>query len=107
MKKIVAYILKMLAGRSGCPNSKLHFGAIFAVVLIVGLFFNVDATLYQTLTFAMLSLFGISSVDNLTVPKIETTKTETITKESKTTTDTAAIAKDITDKAKEIIKGKE
>lgn len=85
--KIIKYIKLMLADRGKQPNSKLHFGAIFAIVMIIGLFVNVDSGLYQTFSFATLALFGISAVDNLTAPKIEINKTET--KETKTNIDVA------------------
>lgn len=75
----------MLQDRGGTPNAKLHFGSLFAIVMIVGLFVSVDNALYQTFTFATLCLFGISAVDNLTAPKIEINKKET--KESKTEID--------------------
>ena len=81
----------MLQDRGGTPNTKLHFGSLFAIVMIVGLFVSVDSALYQTFTFATLALFGISAVDNLTAPKIEVKKTETSTKETKTEIDTAKI----------------
>ncbi len=95
MKKIINYIKKMLEDRGGCPNTKLHFGSLFAIVMIVGLFLSVDTALYQTFTFATLALFGISAVDNLTAPKIEVNKTETSNKESKTTIDVAETIKNI------------
>ena len=83
MKKIFNYIKLMLQDRGGTPNTKLHFGSLFAIVMIVGLFVSVDSALYQTFTFATLCLFGISAVDNLTAPKIEVNKTETINKDTK------------------------
>lgn len=83
----------MLQDRGGTPNTKLHFGSLFAIVMIVGLFVSVDSALYQTFTFATLCLFGISAVDNLTAPKIEINKTET--KDSKTTIDVAETIKNI------------
>jgi len=69
MKKLFNYIKLMLAGRSGKPNTKLHFGSLFAIVMIVGLFVKVDTTLYQTFAFSTLALFGISAVDNLSAKK--------------------------------------
>ncbi len=95
MKKIFKYFILMLEGRSGKPNAKLHFGSLFALVMIVGLFVSVDSALYQTFTFATLCLFGISAVDNLTAPKIEIKKTETSNKESKTTIDVAETIKNV------------
>lgn len=91
--KIISYIKLMLQDRGGTPNTKLHFGSLFAIVMIVGLFVSVDNTLYQTFTFATLCLFGISAVDNLTAPKIEVNRTEN--KESKTTIDVAETIKQV------------
>lgn len=71
MKKIFNYIILMLQDRGGTPNTKLHFGSIFAIVMIIGLFVDVDTTLYQTFAFATLALFGISAVDNLSANKKE------------------------------------
>ena len=93
MKKLFNYIKLMLQDRGGTPNTKLHFGSLFAIVMIIGLFVSVDSALYQTFTFATLCLFGISAVDNLTAPKIEVNKTET--KDSKTTIDVAETIKNI------------
>lgn len=98
MKKLFNYIILMLQDRGGTPNTKLHFGSLFAIVMIVGLFVSVDSALYQTFTFATLCLFGISAVDNLTAPKIEVNKTETSTKETKTEIDVNGIAQTIKDK---------
>ncbi len=95
MKKIFNYIKLMLQDRGGTPNTKLHFGSLFAIVMIVGLFVSVDSALYQTFTFATLCLFGISAVDNLTAPKITIDKTETSNKESKTTIDVAETIKQV------------
>jgi len=95
MKKIINYIKKMLEDRGGCPNTKLHFGSLFAIVMIVGLFLSVDTALYQTFTFATLALFGISAVDNLTAPKITIDKTETSNKDTKITIDSAGTIKQI------------
>ncbi|MBQ2219730.1 MAG: hypothetical protein II417_02915 [Elusimicrobia bacterium] len=91
MKKIINYIKLMLQDRGGTPNTKLHFGSLFAIVMIVGLFVDVDNALYQTFTFATLCLFGISAVDNLTSPKITIDKTETTKKDTKTEIDVAEI----------------
>lgn len=91
MKKIINYIKLMLQDRGGTPNTKLHFGSLFAIVMIVGLFVSVDNALYQTFTFATLCLFGISAVDNLTAPKITIDKTETTKKDTKTEIDVAEI----------------
>ena len=91
MKKIINYIKLMLQDRGGAPNTKLHFGSLFAIVMIVGLFVSVDNALYQTFTFATLCLFGISAVDNLTAPKITIDKTETTKKDTKTEIDVAEI----------------
>lgn len=93
MKKIINYIKLMLQDRGGCPNTKLHFGSLFAIVMIVGLFLSVDTALYQTFAFTTLALFGISAVDNLSAPKIEINKKET--KETKTEIDVDGIAKTI------------
>lgn len=95
MKKIINYIKLMLQDRGGTPNAKLHFGSLFAIVMIVGLFVSVDNALYQTFTFATLCLFGISAVDNLTAPKITIDKTETTEKKSNTTIDVAEITKQV------------
>lgn len=95
MKKIINYIKLMLQDRGGTPNTKLHFGSLFAIVMIIGLFVSVDSALYQTLAFCMLSLFGISAVDNLTAPKITIDKTETSEKKSNTTIDVAETIKNI------------
>ena len=93
--KIIQYIKLMLQDRGGTPNTKLHFGSLFAIVMIVGLFVTVDNALYQTFTFATLCLFGISAVDNLTAPKIEINKTETNNKETKVTIDSAETIKQV------------
>lgn len=93
MKKIINYIKLMLQDRGGCPNTKLHFGSLFAIVMIVGLFLSVDTALYQTFAFTTLALFGISAVDNLSAPKIEVNKTETSTKETKTKIDVDKVVK--------------
>ena len=95
MKKIINYIKKMLEDRGGTPNTKLHFGSLFAIVMIVGLFVSVDSALYQTFAFSTLALFGISAVDNLTAPKIDISKTETTEKKTKTEIDVDGIAKTI------------
>lgn len=95
MKKLINYIKKMLEDRGGCPNTKLHFGSLFAIVMIVGLFLSVDTALYQTFTFATLALFGISAVDNLTAPKITIDKTETSNKDTKITIDSAETIKQV------------
>ena len=95
MKKIINYIKLMLQDRGGTPNTKLHFGSLFAIVMIVGLFVSVDNALYQTFTFATLCLFGISAVDNLTAPKIDISKTETTEKKTNTTVDVAEITKQV------------
>ena len=85
MKKIIKFFNDLITDRGNGKNSKIFVGLIFALVMIVGLFVKVDNALYQTLAFCMLSLFGISAVDNLTAPKIEINKKET--KESKTEID--------------------
>ena len=95
MKKIFNYIKLMLQDRGGTPNTKLHFGSLFAIVMIVGLFVSVDSALYQTFTFATLCLFGISAVDNLTAPKITIDKTETTKKDTKIDVDVAEIVKKV------------
>ena len=100
MKKLFNYLLLMLQDRGGTPNTKLHFGSIFAITMIIGLFINVDAALYQTFAFTTLALFGISAVDNISAPKIEVNKVETITKETKTSTDVASIVNNAVDKIK-------
>lgn len=89
IKQLINYLKKMLEDRGGTPNTKLHFGSIFAVVLIIGLFVGVDASLYQTFAFCTLALFGISAVDNLSAPKVVISKTENTTKETKTEIDVA------------------
>lgn len=93
MKKMFNYFRLMLEDRGGTPNTKLHFGALFAIVMIVGLFVAVDSALYQTFAFSTLALFGISAVDNLTAPKIEINKKET--KETKTSIDVAQSIREI------------
>ena len=100
MKKIINYIKLMLQDRGGTPNTKLHFGSLFAIIMVVGLFVGVDPVLYQTFTFATLALFGISAIDNISAPKIEVNKTENKTenKTSTTTTDVASIANNMVDK---------
>ena len=90
---MIKFFKDMITDRAGGTNSKIFWGSIFAIVLIVALFVGTEPTLYQTLAFCMLSLFGISAVDNLTAPKIEVNKTET--KESKTTIDVAETIKNI------------
>ena len=92
---VIKFFKDMITDRAGGTNSKIFWGSIFAIVLIVALFVGTEATLYQTLAFCMLSLFGISAVDNLTAPKIEVNKTETSNKESKTTIDVAETIKNI------------
>ena len=93
----------MLQDRGGTPNTKLHFGSLFAIVMIVGLFVEVDTTLYQTFAFSTLALFGISAVDNISAPKIEVNKTENSVTEIKKET---KIAADVDDMIK-AVKGKE
>lgn len=100
MKKLINYIKHMLEDRGGTPNTKLHFGSLFAIVMIIGLFVNVDAALYQTFAFTTLALFGISAVDNISAPKIEVTKTENKTSESKTEVDVASMVNNAIDKVK-------
>lgn len=90
---MIKFFKDMITDRAGGTNSKIFWGSIFAIVLIVALFVGAEATLYQTLAFCMLSLFGISAVDNLTAPKIEVNKTETSTKETKTEIDVDKIVK--------------
>ena len=92
---VIKFFKDMITDRAGGTNSKIFWGSIFAIVLIVALFVGTEATLYQTLAFCMLSLFGISAVDNLTAPKIEVNKTETSNKESKTTIDVAETIKQV------------
>ena len=91
MKKIIKFFNDLITDRGNGKNSKIFVGLIFALVMIVGLFVKVDNALYQTLAFCMLSLFGISAVDNLTAPKIEINKTETTQKDTKTEIDIAEI----------------
>ena len=93
MKKIFSFFNDLITDRGNGKNSKIFVGLIFALVMIIGLFVKVDNALYQTLAFCMLSLFGISAVDNLTAPKIEINKTET--KDSKTTIDVAETIKQV------------
>lgn len=103
MKKIFNYIKLMLQDRGGTPNTKLHFGSLFAVVMVVGLFISVDSALYQTFAFTTLALFGISAVDNISAPKIEVSKTENSVTETKKET---KIEADVGDMVK-AVKGKE
>ena len=91
MKKIFSFFNDLITDRGNGKNSKIFVGLIFALVMIIGLFVKVDNALYQTLAFCMLSLFGISAVDNLTAPKIEINKTETTQKDTKTEIDIAEI----------------
>jgi hypothetical protein len=102
MKKIINYIKHMLQDRGGTPNTKLHFGSLFAIVMIIGLFVNVDASLYQTFAFTTLALFGISAVDNISAPKIEVTKTENKVSESKTVVDVDGIVKTFKGEKKDV-----
>ena len=88
MKAIKQFFIDMITDRAGGTNSKIFWGSIFAIVLIVALFIGAEPALYQTLAFCMLSLFGISSVDNLTAPKIDLSKTVTENKTSTTETKT-------------------
>ena len=92
---MIKFFKDMVTDRAGGTNSKIFWGSIFAIVLIVALFVGTEATLYQTLAFCMLSLFGISAVDNLTAPKIEVNKTETSNKETKVTIDSAETIKQV------------
>lgn len=103
MKKFFNYIKLMLQDRGGTPNTKLHFGSLFAIVMVVGLFISVDSALYQTFAFTTLALFGISAVDNISAPKIEVNKTENSVTETKKET---KIAADVDDMIK-AVKGKE
>ena len=91
MKKIFSFFNDLITDRGNGKNSKIFVGLIFALVMIIGLFVKVDNALYQTLAFCMLSLFGISAVDNLTAPKITIDKTETTQKDTKTEIDVAEI----------------
>ena len=93
MKKIIKFFNDLITDRGNGKNSKIFVGLVFALVMIVGLFVKVDNALYQTLAFCMLSLFGISAVDNLTAPKIEINKKET--KETKTEIDVNDIIKQV------------
>lgn len=90
---MIKFFKDMITDRAGGTNSKIFWGSVFAIVLIVALFVGAEATLYQTLAFCMLSLFGISAVDNLTAPKIEVNKTETSTKETKMEIDVDKVVK--------------
>ena len=92
---MIKFFKDMITDRAGGTNSKIFWGSIFAIVLIVALFVGTEPTLYQTLAFCMLSLFGISAVDNLTSPKITIDKTETTEKKSNTTIDVAETIKNI------------
>lgn len=92
---MIKFFKDMITDRAGGTNSKIFWGSIFAIVLIVALFVGTEPTLYQTLAFCMLSLFGISAVDNLTAPKIDISKTETTEKKTNTTVDVAETIKNI------------
>ena len=92
---VIKFFKDMITDRAGGTNSKIFWGSIFAIVLIVALFVGTEPTLYQTLAFCMLSLFGISAVDNLTAPKIDISKTETTEKKTNTTVDVAETIKNI------------
>ena len=92
---VIKFFKDMITDRAGGTNSKIFWGSIFAIVLIVSLFVGTEPTLYQTLAFCMLSLFGISAVDNLTAPKIDISKTETTEKKTNTTVDVAETIKNI------------
>lgn len=100
MTKIVNYIKLMMQDRGGTPNTKLHFGSLFAIIMVVGLFVNVDASLYQTFAFTTLALFGISAVDNISAPKITVTKQEKKESKTKTDVDVAKMVNNAVDKIK-------
>ena len=102
MKKIIDYVLTMLQDRGGSPNTKLHFGSLFAITMIVGLFIGVDSALYQIFAFTTMFLFGASVADNISAPKIEIKKTETTStkKETKTSTDVTSMVNNAVDKIK-------
>lgn len=92
----------MVCCRDGTVNSKIFCGLIGFVVLIVGLFVGVDEKLYYIFAMCDVFYFGGSVVDNWTAPNIQSTKTETINKntETTTTTDVTNIVNNIVDKVK-------
>lgn len=90
----------MVSDRTGNINSKIFCGLLGFAVMAVGLFVGVDEKLYYIFAMCDVFYFGGSVVDNWTAPKIETVKTENITKETKTTTDVASIANNMADKIK-------
>lgn len=98
LNKIKQFFYDMVCDRSDGVNSKIFVGLIFAVVMIIGLFVGVDSSLYNIFALCTMGLLGLSCIDNLTAPKIEVNKTETTTKESKTSVDVANIANKIIDK---------
>lgn len=91
-----AFFLNMVTSRDGTINSKIFCGLIGFLVLIIGLFFGVDAHLYYIFAMCDVFYFGGSVIDNWTAPKIEVNKTEN--KTSTTTTDVASIANNMVDK---------
>lgn len=93
-----AFFLNMVTSRDGTINSKIFCGLIGFLVLIVGLFFGVDAHLYYIFAMCDVFYFGGSVIDNWTAPKIEIKKSETITKETKTETDVSNIVNNMVDK---------
>lgn len=91
-----AFFLNMVTSRDGTINSKIFCGLIGFLVLIVGLFFGVDAHLYYIFAMCDVFYFGGSVIDNWTAPKIEVNKTEN--KTSTTTTDVSNIVNNMVDK---------
>lgn len=98
MNKIKQFFYSMVCCRDGTVNSKIFCGLIGFVVLIIGLFVGVDEKLYYIFAMCDVFYFGGSVVDNWTAPKIEVTKTENKTSESKTEVDVANIVNNTVDK---------
>lgn len=71
MKTIVKFFSEMFRSRSGKVNSKIFWGSVFAVSIIVGAFTGVDAEVLKIETFCMLTLFGYTLYDNKLATKKE------------------------------------
>lgn len=66
---MIKFFSEMFRGRSGKPNSKIFWGSIFALAMVVGLFTNADSTLYKIIAVCMLTLFGYTCYDNKSATK--------------------------------------
>ena len=60
--KLINYIKLMLQDRGGTPNTKLHYGSLLAIVMIIGLLVSVDSAVYQTFTFATLCFRMVAKI---------------------------------------------